>query len=106
VCGSWLKETAGMEQGRRVDCSLRGARRLGERRRALLVVPRAMIAPDRVVMRDSPAIRNHGVERCALDCVPLRAELAPLAERVDCEIGRGAVGIGMREAAGDLAPAA
>ena len=65
-----------------------------------------MIAPDRVVMRDSPAIRNHGVERRALDCEPLRAELARLAERVDREIGRGAVGIGMREAAGDLALAA
>jgi len=23
-----------------------------------------MIAPGRVMMRDSPAIRNHGVERC------------------------------------------
>jgi hypothetical protein len=52
-----------------------------------------MIAPDRVVMRDSPAIRNHGVERRALDCQPLRAELAWLTERVDREIGRGAVGI-------------
>jgi hypothetical protein len=40
-----------------------------------------MIAPDRVVMGDSPAIRDHGVERRALDCEPLRAELARLAER-------------------------
>ena len=65
-----------------------------------------MIAPDCVVVRDSPAIGNDGVERRALDCKPLRAELARLAERVDREIGRGAVGIGMREPAGDLALAA
>jgi hypothetical protein len=38
-----------------------------------------------MVMRDSPTIRNHGVERRALDCEPLRAELAGLAERVDRE---------------------
>ena len=65
-----------------------------------------MVATDRVVMRDGPAIRNHGVERRALDCEPLRAKLARLAERVDREIGRGTVGINMREAAGDLALAA
>jgi hypothetical protein len=59
--------------------------------------------PDRVVMRDSPAIRNHGIERRVLDCETLRAELARLAERVDREMGRGAVGIDMRKAAGDLA---
>jgi hypothetical protein len=60
-----------------------------------------MIAPDRMVMRDSPAIRNHCVECPTFDCEPLRAELARLAERVECEIGSGAVGIDMREAAGD-----
>src|SRR5215470_18824675 len=65
-----------------------------------------MIAPDRVVVGDGPAIGNDGVERRALDCKPLRAELAGLAERVESEIGRGPVGIDMREAAGDLAVAA
>jgi len=65
-----------------------------------------MIAPDRMVMRDSPAIRNHCVECPTFDCEPLRAELARLAERVECEIGSGAVGIDMREAAGDLTLAA
>ena len=34
----------------------RGAQRLGEQRRALPVVPRAMIAPGRVMMRDSPCV--------------------------------------------------
>src|SRR5260370_3450316 len=80
-----------------------GAARLGEQRWALPVIQGGMIGPDGMVMRDSPAIRNHGVERRALDCEPLRAELARLAERVDREIGRGAVGIDMREAAGHLA---
>src|SRR5262249_56890356 len=86
-----------------VDCFLGSAQRVGNRGRALLVVPRAMIAPDRVMMRDSPAIRNHGVERCTFDCVPLRAELSRLAERVEREIEGGPVRIDMREAAGDRA---
>ena len=60
-----------------------------------------MIASDRVVMGDGPAIRNHRVERRAFDGAPLCAELARLAECVEREICRGAVGIDMREAAGD-----
>src|SRR6516225_11727787 len=85
---------------------LRGAQSLGEQRRTLPVVPRAMIASDRVVMGDGPAIRNHRVERRAFDGAPLCAELARLAECVEREICRGAVGIDMREAAGDLPLAA
>ena len=67
--------TPRIEQALRVECFFRGAQRLSEQRRTLPVVPRAMIAPDRVVMRDSPTTRNHGVERSALDCEPLCAEL-------------------------------
>ena len=65
-----------------------------------------MIASDRVVMGNGPAVRNHRVERRALNGTPLCAELPRLAQRVEREIGCGAVGIGMREAAGDLALAA
>src|SRR6516162_1438889 len=65
-----------------------------------------MMASDRVVMGNGPAVRNHRVERCALDGAPLYAELARLAESVEREIARGAVGIDMREAAGDLPHAA
>src|SRR6516162_9361497 len=61
-----------------------------------------MMASDRVVMGDGPAVRNHRVERRALDGTPLYAELARLAERVEREIARGPVWIDMREAAGDL----
>ena len=74
---SWVNENAWIEQALRVEGFLRGAQRLGEQRRALPVIPRTMVATDRVVMRDGPAIGNHGVERRALDCEPLRAELAP-----------------------------
>src|SRR5262245_59559087 len=103
---SRVDENARIEQALRVERFLGGAQRLGEQRRALAVVPRAMIAPDRVVMGDRPAILDHGVERRALDREPLRAEPARLAERMEGEIGRGAVGIDMGEAAGDLALAA
>ena len=65
-----------------------------------------MMASDRMVMGDGPAVRNHRVERRALDGAPLCAELARLAECVEREIGRGAVRIDMREAAGDLSLAA
>ena len=98
---SWINENARIEQALRIEDLLRSAQRLGEQRRALPVIPRAMVATDRVVMRDGPTIRNHGVERRALDCEPLRAELARLAKRVDGEIRRRPVGIYMGEAAGD-----
>jgi hypothetical protein len=65
-----------------------------------------MIAPDRVVVRDSPAIRNHCVEPGKLGAQWLAIKSAALAECVDREIRRGTVGINMREAAGDLALAA
>ena len=65
-----------------------------------------MMASDPVVMGDGPAVRNYRVERRALDDAPLCAELARLAERVEREIARGAVGIDMREATGDLPVAA
>ena len=65
-----------------------------------------MIASDRVVMRDGPAVRNDCVERRALDGAPLCFKLARLPERVESEIGRGAVGIDMREPASDLPLAA
>lgn len=41
-----------------------------------------MIAPDLMVMRHSLAIRDHCVERRALDCEPLGAKLDRLAECV------------------------
>ena len=41
-----------------------------------------MMASHRVVMGDSPAVRNHRVERRALDGAPLCAELARPAKRV------------------------
>src|SRR5262245_24636629 len=104
--GSRINQHAGIEQPLRVERLLGGAQRVGEQRRALLVVPRTMIAADRVVMRDGAAVCDYRIERRALDGVPLWAEPARLAERVEGEVGRRTVGIDMGEAAGDLALAA
>jgi hypothetical protein len=73
---SWVNENARIEQALRVECFLRCPQRLGEQRRALPVIPPAVIAPDRVVVRDSPAIRNHGVERRTLGGAILRGDIA------------------------------
>ena len=100
---SWIDQHAGIEQALRIERLLGGAQRVGEQRRALAVVPRAMIAPDRMMMRDRAAVLDHGIERRALDRAPLRAELARLAERMEGEVGRRPVRVDMREAAGDLA---
>ena len=82
---------------------LAARKRRCEQFRPLAVVPRAMIAADRVVMRDRPARRDHGVARGVLDRLPLLEQRAMPAERMEREIGRGAVGIDMGEAARDLA---
>src|SRR5437868_2108811 len=82
---SWVYENAGIEQALRVERLLGGAQRLGEQRRALLVIPRPVIAPDCVMMRDGAAVCDHGVERRALDDAPLLAELAALPQRMKRE---------------------
>src|SRR5262249_56294926 len=83
---SWVDKYARIEQALRVECSLRRAQRLGEQRWALPVVPRAMIATDRVVMRDRPTICNHGTESRALDCEPFPADLPRLPHPAHPEI--------------------
>src|SRR5258707_1425230 len=103
---SWIDQHTGIEQALRVECLLGGAQRFGEKRRTLLVIPWTMIAPDRVMMRDRAAVCDHGVERGTLDGKPLRAKLFRIAERMEREVGRGAVRIDVRKTAGDLTLAA
>src|SRR5258708_39206107 len=99
---SWIDQHTGIEQALRVECLLGGAQRRGEQPRTLLVIPWTMIAADRVMMRDRAAVCDHGIEGGSLDGKPLRGELLWIAERMEREIGRGAVRIDMCEAASDL----
>ena len=62
-----------------------------------------MIAPDRVVMGDGAAVRNHRIERRTPLIARHCAWLALFAERVEREIRRGPVRIDMGEPTGDLA---
>src|SRR2546423_2712677 len=101
-----MYQQARIDQALAVEVLLGGAQRLGEQRRALLVIPRTVIAPDRMVMRDRAAVGDHGVEPRALDDAPLFAELSGLPKRMEREVGRRPVGIDMGEAAGHPPPAA
>src|SRR5690242_8615281 len=56
-----------------------------------------------MVMGDRAAAANDRVARRLLDSMPLRLELAVPPQCMKREIGRRAVGIDMRETAGDLA---
>jgi len=49
-----------------------------------------MIAPGRVMMRDSPAIRNHGVERCVKRQLTLAASRLRSRSRNDTATGTSA----------------
>ena len=62
-----------------------------------------MLAPDRMVMGNRAAAANDRIGRRLLDPMPLRLQLAVSPQRMKREIGRRAVGIDMRETAGDLA---
>ena len=78
---------------------LRGAERERERLGALAIVPGAMRASDRVVMRDRPTAREDSVARGRLDLRP-RGELVAAGRRRDERVvGRDAVHVRVGEAA-------
>jgi hypothetical protein len=75
----------------------------GEQRRALAIVPLPMVTPDRMMVSDSAAVRDHGIEAGRLDGVPLRAQLAMPPHGMERKIRRRPVRIDMGAAAGHLA---
>jgi len=89
-----------------VERFLGGAQRVGEQWRPLAIVPRPVLTTDRVVVRDRAAVGDHRVECGGLDGGPLRTEPARISQRMEREVGRGAVRIGVCEAARDLSLAA
>src|SRR6202035_1159890 len=99
----WIDQHAGMEQALRIDGVLCGSELGGEERRALVVVPGAVVAADGVVMGDRAAGLDQRTRGGALDRLPFLEQRAVPAQAVKAEIGRRPVGIDMGEAAGDLA---
>ena len=95
--------TPGLRMPLRVDGGLGRAQRRGERLRALAVVPGAVVAADRVVVGDRAAGRLDRLRGGRLDLVPLLELGAAPGRREHREVGRGAVGVGVREAAGHAA---
>src|SRR6516165_6062600 len=100
---SGIDQDAGIEEALRIERRLRRLERRGEERRALAVVPGAMIASDGVVVRDGAARLDERVGGGVLDRLPLLQEGAVTAQPMEREVRGGAVGIDMGEAAGDLA---
>src|SRR5262245_36397644 len=92
----------GIEQALWVELALGRAQRRGEQRRARAVVPRALVAPDRMMARDRAAAVDHRVERRRFDRAPLLGQLAVTAERMEREVGGRPVGIDVGAAASDL----
>ena len=62
-----------------------------------------MVAPDRMMVGDRAAIRDHGIKSGRLDGVPLRAQLAMPPSGVEGKVWRRPVRIHMGAAAGYLA---
>src|SRR3954452_14297375 len=97
---------ARVEQALRVDRLLRRPQRPRERLRTLAVVPRPVVASDRVVMGDRPAGREDRLARRRLHLVPLRDLRAAASGCEDREVRRGAVGVDVRDPARHAAASA
>ena len=66
-----VDQNAGIEQSLRVDCALRGAQCLREKLGTLLIIPRAVVAADRVVVGDRPTRGDQRLAGGALYRAPL-----------------------------------
>ena len=98
---SGVDQDAGIEDPGRVELGLGGAQGGGEGGRALAVVPGAVVAADRVVVGDRAAALDQRLGDGRLDLVPLLDLAAAHRRREHREVGRGAVGIDVGEAAAD-----
>ena len=93
--------TPGLSIAGRVELGLGGAQGGGEGGRALAVVPGAVVAADGVVVGDRAAGLDQRLGDGGLDLVPLLDLAAAHRRRQDGEVGRGAVGVDVGEAAAD-----
>src|SRR6185312_3837460 len=99
--GSGVEQDPWVEDAGRIELRLGRAESGGEGRRALAVVPGAMVATDRVVVGDRAAAAGQRLGDGGLDLVPLLD--LPTADRrgEDGEVRGDAVGVGMGETTGD-----
>ena len=65
------QHAARIEQAMRIQGSLGRPEGIGKQWWALAIVPRPMVAPDRMMVSDRATVRDHGIEGGRLDGVPL-----------------------------------
>src|SRR6476661_7486727 len=96
-----IDQYAGIEHRRGIEGGLRGPQRGGEGRRALTVIPGAVVAADRVVVRDGPPGFDHRLGGRRLDLVPLLDLASADRRREDRVVGRRPVRVDVGEPAGN-----
>src|SRR6185312_10095134 len=89
-CGLGVDQHSRIEQALRIQGCFSSLKGTGEQRRALAIVPLPMVAPDRMMVGDRAAIRNHSIKTRRLNGVPLRAQLAMPPRGVEGKVWRRA----------------
>ena len=83
--GLGIDQYARIKQAMRIQGRLGCSEGSGKQWWALAIVPRPMVAPDRMMVSDCATVPDHGIEGGRLDGVPLRDQLAmpPSGTRYD-----------------------
>ncbi len=74
--GLGIDQHARIEQAMRIQGHLGRPEGSGKQWWALAIVPRPMVAPDRMMVSDRAAVLDHGIQAGRLDGVPLRDQLS------------------------------
>ena len=74
--GLGIDQHARIEQAMRIQGRLGRPEGSGKQWWALAIVPRPMVAPDRMMVSDRAAVLDHGIQAGRLDGVPLRDQLS------------------------------
>ena len=101
--GLGIDQHAGIEQAMRIQGRLGRPEGSGKQWWALAIVPRPMVAPDRMMVSDCATVRDYGIEAGRLDGVPLRDQLAMPPSGMERKIRRRPVRIDMGASASHLA---
>ncbi len=101
--GLGIDQHARIKQPKRIQGRLGCPEGSGKQWWALAIVPRPMVAPDRMMVSDCATVPDHGIEGGRLDSVPLRDQLAMPPSGMEGKIWRRPVRIDMGATAGYLA---